>query len=117
MSKKDARQEALRKGIERLREWGVDTEIFSAGAAASLTSRLGKGHDTDLAVAFLLGRIADPAALDALTALGRSASEKEIKREARRSLFKLAQKGMSVPRAQDAGAALQRPALKLGPEI
>ena len=117
MSKKYARQEALRKGIERLREWGVDTEIVSAAVAASLTSRLGKGHDTDLAVAFLLGRIADPAALDALTALERSASEKEIKREARRSLFKLAQKGMSVPRAQDAGAALQRPALKLGPEI
>ena len=117
MSKKDARQEALRKGIERLREWGVDTEIVSAAAVGSLTGHLGKGLDTDLAVVFLLGRIADPSAVEALTALERSASEKDTRREARRSLFKLAQRGMSTPRAEDAGAASQRPQLKLGPEI
>ena len=116
MPKKDARQEALRKGIEQLHEWGLETENVSASAIPLLTGHLGKDHDTDLAVIFLLGRIADSAALEALVSLERTAPDKEIKREARRSLFKLAQKGLSVPHAEKARAAAERPALKLGPE-
>jgi len=117
MAKKDARQESLKRGLERLRESGIDTEKVSAAEVGALTGHLGKEHDTDLAVAFLLGRIADPAALAALTELERTTASKDIKREARRSLFKLAQRGMSIPRSEDAGAAKPRPALKLGPEI
>jgi hypothetical protein len=117
MSKKDAREAALKTGLDRLRESGIDTENASATALGALTNHLGKGHDTDLAVAFLLGRVADPAAVAALTELERTAASKDIKREARRSLFKLAQRGMTIPRAEDAGIAKPRPALKLGPEI
>jgi hypothetical protein len=117
MAKKDARQESLKKGLVQMLELGFDEENVSAASLNSLTAQLGKDHDSDLAVAFLLGRVADPAAVGALTTLERSAHAKEIKREARRSLFKLAQRGMGIPRAEETHAAAPRPALKLGPEI
>jgi hypothetical protein len=117
MAKKDARQESLKKGLLQLLEFGFDEENISAADIGALTGHLGKEHDTDLAVAFLLGRIVDPAAVDALTTLERSARAKEIKREARRSLFKLAQRGMNIDRGEETRAAAPRPASKLGPEI
>jgi hypothetical protein len=117
MAKKDAREASLKKGLERLGKSGIDTENVSAASLSSLTAQLGKDHDLDLAAAFLLGRVADPVAVDALTTLERSARAKEIKREARRSLFKLTQRGMSIPRAEETRAAAPRPAFKLGPEI
>jgi hypothetical protein len=117
MAKKYARQESLKKGLERLSESGIDIENVSASAVGALTNHLGKDHDTDLAAVFLLGRVADPAAVAALTELERTAASKDIKREARRSLFKLGQRGMTIPRAEDTGNAKPRPALKLGPEI
>ncbi len=116
MAKKDVRQEALKAGTERLRQAGLETENVSAASLNSLTAQLGKEHDTDLAVAFLLGRVADPAAVAALTELERATASKDIKREARRSLFKLEQRGMNIPRAAPR-AAVPRPAFKLGPEI
>ena len=82
-----------------------------------LTARLGKGRETDLAVIFLLGRIADPAALQALTALEKTATDKDLKKEVRRSLFKLAQKGMSAPRAEGFEVSVPKPILQLSPEI
>ncbi len=117
MAKKDARQDNLKKGIERLRLAEVDTENISAASLNSLTAQLGKDHDTDLAVAFLLGRVADPAAVAALTELERATASKDIKREARRSLFKLAQRGMNIPRAEETRSVSMRTALKVGTEI
>ncbi len=117
MAKKDARQEALRTGIERLRKSGIDTEKVSAATVASLIGHLGKDHETDLAVAFLLGRIADAASLDALLSLEQSASSKEIKRETRRSLFKLAQRGLSRPEPAPVDTPAPKAILKSGPEI
>ena len=116
MAKKDARQESLKRGLERLRESGIDTEKVSAAEVGALTGHLGKEHDTDLAVAFLLGRIADAASLDALISLEEKASSKEIKREARRSLFKLAQKGLKRPETP-VDAPAPKAILKSGPEI
>jgi hypothetical protein len=117
MTKKDARETSIKQGLDHLREAGVDTENVSGAAVASLVSHLGKARDTDFAVAFLLGRVADPVAVDALTTLERSASVKEIKREARRSLFKLAQRGMNIPRAEETRSVSMRTALKVGTEI
>lgn len=117
MAKKDARQESLKKGLVQMLELGFDEENVSAASLSSLTAHLGKDPDSDLAVAFLLGRVADPVAVDALTTLERSARAKEIKREARRSLFKLEQRGMNIARGEETRAAAPRPAFKLGPEI
>ena len=82
-----------------------------------LTAHLGKGRESDLAIIFLLGRIVDSAAVDALTSLEQTATDKGIKKEIRRSLFKLAQKGLSVSRPQSAEVPAPRPILDLGPEI
>lgn len=117
MAKKDVRQETLKAGIARLRKSGVDTENVSTAELALLTGHLGKDRDADLAIAFLLGRVADVAALDALTSLERSATAKEIKREARRSLFKLAQKGLRRPEPQAVDAPAPKAILKATPEI
>jgi hypothetical protein len=49
-----------------------------------------------------LGKIADGAAVKALTEVERTTREKEIKKEAKRSLFKLGQKGLAMPREETA---------------
>jgi len=116
MAKKDARQESLKKGLVQMLELGFDEENVSVADIGALTGHLGKEHDTDLAVAFLLGRVADPAAVDALTTLERSARVKEIKREARRSLFKLTQKGLKRSEAP-ADTPAPKAIFKTAPEI
>jgi len=82
-----------------------------------LTAHLGKGRESDLAIIFLLGRIVDSAAVEALASLEQTATDKGIKKEIRRSLFKLAQKGLSVSRPRSAELPTPRPVLDLGPEI
>lgn len=117
MSRKDLHQDALQRGLEKLRQSGVIAENLSLTDVGSLKARLGRGQEADLAVIFLLGRIADPAALEVLSSLEKTATDKEIKKELRRSLFKLAQKGISRPPSEDAGVSVQGPILKLTPEI
>jgi hypothetical protein len=117
MAKKDAREGSIKQGLQRLREQGVDTDNVASAAVVSLAAHLGKSHETDLAIVFLLGRIADPAAVDALVQMERRAGAKDIKREARRSLFKLEQRGLVAPPGESAVSAPGRFALNLGPEI
>lgn len=117
MSKKEFRQEAVRKGIEQLCNWGIATEDLSTTAVASLLAHFGKELETDLAIIFLLGRIPDQASLEGLTSLESKVTDKEIKKEIRRSLFKLAQKGLSAPLAGVAQVSAQKPILTLAPEI
>lgn len=117
MSKKDLQREAVQRGLERLRLSGIETADLSPAALGSLSNQLGKGRETDLAVIFLLGRIADSAVLELLTSLEKTATDKEVKKEVRRSLFKLAQKGISAPPSEHASESLQRPILRLTLEI
>lgn len=117
MSKKDLHHEAVQKGLEQLRRAGIVAEDLTPAAVGLLRSQLGKGVETDLAVIFLLGRIADSTVLELLTSLEKTAADKEVKKEVRRSLFKLAQKGISAPPSENASASLQRPILRLTPEI
>ena len=109
MAKKDAREAALKRGLENLQQAGFDQAALAATSIEPLTRRLGENAAVDVAVAFLLGRVADPAAVDALIKIERSAAAKELKREARRSLFKLEQRGLMVAR-EDASAG-KRPAV------
>jgi len=102
MAKKDAHDAALKRGLERL--YKTDVEAASIDA---LTSRLGEDPDSDLAIVFLLGRVAEPAAAQALRGIEKNAAIKDLKREARRSLFKLEQKGVNVRREET--AAEKRP--------
>jgi hypothetical protein len=82
-----------------------------------LRSHFGEEPSTDLAIAFLLGRIYDPASLRALADLEGATRDKETRKEIRRSFFKLAQKGLTGPRPASGGAEPKRPVLALSPEI
>jgi len=116
MAKKDAHDAALKRGLERLREAGVDATKVSAGAIDALARHLGENSEIDLAVAFLLGRLADPAGVAALLKIEKTAASKELKREARRALFKLEQKGLTVRPAEEA-APEKRPVFGGGSDI
>ena len=50
-----------------------------------------------MAVVFALGRIADSAAVEALAAIDRESTDKLLKKEIKRSYFKLAQRGLVIP--------------------
>lgn len=100
MAKKDTHDAALKRGLERLRQADVETDTVSTAIIEGLTGRLAEDPDTDLAIVFLLGRIADPAAVEALIGIEKNAAVKELRREARRSLFKLEQKGVNVRREE-----------------
>lgn len=117
MAKQDARQRALRKGIESLRTEGLPVDEPTAEAIGSFTSFFGKGMELDLAVVFLLGRIVKPAALAALKALEPRAMDREVKREVRRSLFKLAQKGLAPAGEKPGGSKDEKPLFGLGPAL
>jgi hypothetical protein len=102
MAKKEAHDAALKRGLERLQNAGLETNTVTSATMGALTSRLGEDAESDLAIAFLLGRIADTAAVETLFGIEKNAAAKEVRREARRSLFKLEQKGLTVRRQESA---------------
>ena len=117
MAKKKSHDEAIRNGLEELRRSGLPTEGASADDVVRLLEVFGKGTEIDLAVVFTLGRIADPAAVEALTALEKKAPAKEVKKEIRRSLFKLSQRGLAIPRSEDTARAAGAPLFASTPDI
>ena len=117
MAKRKIAEEGVESGLKQLREQGVKIDERSPALVGILKSHFGKRRETDLAIVFLLGRILDPSAGALLASLEESASDKQIKKEIRRSLFKLAQKGVGVPRSQAEPSLRSEPVLRLGPEI
>ena len=111
------RNREVQRGLEQLRGYGVSIDDPSPTIVNTLNAHLGKGRETDLAIIFLLGRIADPAALEHLTSIEQTATDKEIKREARRSLYRLAQRGIAAPRPEQTESDTRKPIFTLGPEI
>jgi hypothetical protein len=117
LTKKKSHEEEIERGLEELRRLGVAVDDFSPALVPSLRERLGKGRHVDLAVAFALGKIADATAVEALADLGKATSDKELHREIRRSLYKLAQKGLQPPAAESTERSFPRPLLDLAPAI
>ena len=118
--KKEKRQKiagGLQTGLEKLRTAGVPIDDTSAGFVNVLNAHVGKGRETDLAIISLLGGIADPAALEALTSLEKTVADRESKREIRRSLYRLTQRGIRSPEPGHAERSSEKPVYKLGPEI
>ena len=116
MAKKKSHEAEIRKGLEELRQAGLALEGAAPDVLRRLREELGKSHAKDLAVAFALGKIADAAAVEMLTEVEKESSDKELKKEVRRSLFKLGQRGLVIPReeAPQGGAA---PVFNRTPEI
>lgn len=120
MAKQDVRQKIIRKGLEILCREGIPVEDPSVDTIESFQSRFGKGKEVDLALVFLLGRIVDPATIEALTGLEQKTADREVKREIRRSLYKLAQKGQKAllsPVDNSGETKVEKPVFGLGPGL
>ncbi|MBI1997677.1 MAG: hypothetical protein HYS66_14575 [Deltaproteobacteria bacterium] len=100
MAKKKSHEEAIRRGIEQLRQSGLAIDDISPALIPPLREQMDKGKDTALAVVFALGKISDAAAVETLKAIERESADKEVKREVKRSFFKLAQRGLVVPKEE-----------------
>ncbi len=117
MAKQNARQKTIRSGLEALRGQGLETEAPDATLVEPLVRRFGAEPGESLAVAYVLGRIRDAASVEALQSLEGRAENKEIRREIRRSLFKLAQGGVAGVGAEAAEPAEPGANFSLAPEI
>ena len=106
MGKKDFRDEELKKGLAALAGASVAADAPSPATIPRLREIWGKSPETDLAVIFLLGKIASPEAAQLLRELEQELTDKELKKEIKRALFKLSQKGIVVPAER---AAEQKP--------
>jgi hypothetical protein len=100
LTKKKSHEEAIRRGVEQLRQSGLTIDDASPVLIPRLREQMDKGKDTALAVVFVLGRISDTATIETLKAIERETTDKEVKREVKRSFFKLAQRGLALPKEE-----------------
>jgi len=107
---KPNREAQLRLGEQRLQEWGLGSD---AGVDA-LHAVVGRDPAADLAIAARLGAHAAVAAVDALQALDAGSADKLVRKEVKRSLYRLEQRGVAVPTAPAATppAVVMAPALE-----
>ena len=103
------RETQLRLGEQRLREWGLPADA----TAAALRPVVGRDPAADLAVAARLGAHFDAASVEVLQALNAGSADKLVHKEVKRSLYRLAQRGVAFPSA----AAPTPPAVLLSPVL
>jgi hypothetical protein len=96
LAKKDRHDEQLKNGLAALAQLGIALDGSAPEMVPQLKAVIGKSLESDLAAAFLLGKIAASSSVDLLREIDRSATDKEIKKEIKRALFKLSQKGVAV---------------------
>jgi hypothetical protein len=108
MNKPD-RQTQLRLGEQRLEEW----EVPANADVAALRQVAGRDPAADLAIAARLGAHPDPAAVEALTALEAASSDKLVRKEIKRSRYRLERRGVAVPQTAPAKPALIVPPPRL----
>ncbi len=116
MAKQNTRQKLMRDGMNNLRREGLETEAPDATVVEALVQRFGADTAVSLAAANLLGRIRDAASVEALKGLEPRAGHKEVRREVRRSLFKLAQAGLVAAEPEEPQGATGT-TFSLAPEI
>src|SRR5512140_1915593 len=106
---KPNRETQLRAGEQRLKEWGVAADA----GVDTLRDVSGRDPAADVAVAARLGAHADATSVAALLAMEAGTTDKLLHKEVRRSLYRLEQRGLSIPRAP----APARAPLALGPTL
>ena len=102
MAKNKSHEDEIKAGLAALRNFGVAVDAPAPDLVPQLKTQFGKGRETDLAVIFSLGKIFDPAAVEALGEIDRQTTDKDLKKEIKRSRFKLAQKGLVAPQEKAA---------------
>lgn len=104
LAKSKSQDKQIRSGLEALRRAGVALDDPSPSLVQRLQDYFGKDPQINLAVVFTLGRIVEAAAVEALEKIENDARDKALRKEIRRSLFKLSQKGLVVPEARTSGS-------------
>lgn len=117
MAKSKSQEKYIRSGLEALRQAGVAVDEPSPSLVRRLQDQFGKDPEVNLAVVFTLGRIAEAAAVEALAKIEKEARDKALKKEIRRSLFKLSQKGLAVPETRTSDSTGATPLMKAGSDI
>lgn len=117
MAKKKLHEEEIQRGVEDLRRSGLDLDHLTAALVSRLEEQWGRGRETDLAITYFLGKIVDSGAAAALRRLEKEVRDKDLKKEIRRSLFKLAQKGLAIPEEKRVEEKSAPPLLSRSPEI
>jgi hypothetical protein len=117
LAKKKFHEEEIQRGVEDLRRSGLDLDHLTAALVSRLEEQWGKGRETDLAITYSLGKIVDSGAAAALRRLEKEVRDKDLKKEIRRSLFKLAQKGLAIPEEKRVEEKSAPPLLSRSPEI
>ncbi len=116
MAKKKNIDATIRQGLDELTKLGVDFDAAAPELVGKLKNQFGKGRETDLAVIFSLGKVSDAAAVEALCAIESGTADKEIRKEIKRALFKLGQRGFALPQpAKETKSAA--PLFSHGPDI
>ena len=98
MAKKKNLDGTLKRGLDELAKAGVTPDGEALAQVRALKSQFGIGRERDLATIYSLGKIGERAALDALNEIDRKTTDKDYKKEIKRALFKLSQRGLEVPR-------------------
>jgi len=104
--KTDPRRQALDRGRTLLAAWGIHDGTLPPGTPGAqvvltLSPLIGRDPACDLVIAEWLGRTGDAETAEKLAAWEPEASDKEVKREIRRALFRLEQKGLKVNRREE----------------
>jgi hypothetical protein len=117
LANKKHNEETIRSGLSQLRQSGIPLDEPSARLVPRLKEQLDQGHEIALAAVYFLGKIPDAAAVDLLSEIEKATGDKELRKEARRSLFKLGQRGLAIPRAADQRPAAAAPLFSQAPAI
>jgi hypothetical protein len=105
---KQGRDTAMRAGEKLLAEWGVADEA-PVGALAAVA---GRDAAADLAIACRLGAVASEEVVPLLQKLQSEGADKAVRKEARRSMYRIEQRGVAVPHGEPATTVSAAPALE-----
>lgn len=94
MSKPD-RENQLHLGEQQLQEWSIPAD---AGVGV-LRTAMGRNAAADLAIATRLGAQPEPSSIEALIAMETASSDKLVRKEIRRSLYRLERRGLQIPQS------------------
>jgi hypothetical protein len=117
LAKSKSHEDEIRSGLAELQRAGVKLDAPAHELVPRLKAEYGKDRAVDLAVIFSLGKIFQPAALAALQEIDQRASDRDSKKEIKRALFKLSQKGISAAEERTAGNRPAAPLFAPEPEI
>jgi hypothetical protein len=92
------REPTLRRGERLLKEWGLATDA----AVEALQAATGRDLAADVAIAARLGGLPQQESVDALVRLEAASPDKLVRKEVRRSFYRLGQRGLTVPDAAPA---------------